>query len=85
MDLLQREAFQEKTEAVNKWRRVRLSQVQLTSYFTGYAEIMDLREKRKAELAGAFDLKTFHNRFLGYGNAPVSAIAELMREQYPAE
>lgn len=85
MDLLQREAFQEKTEAVNKWRRVRLSQVQLTSYFTGYAEIYDLREQRKAELGEAFDLKTFHNRFLSYGNAPVSAIAELMREQYPAE
>ena len=85
MDLLQREAFQEKTEAVNKWRRVRLSQVQLTSYFTGYAEIYDLREQRKAELGEAFDLKTFHNRFLSYGNAPVSAIGELMREQYPAE
>jgi uncharacterized protein (DUF885 family) len=83
MDLLQREAFQEETEAVNKWRRVRLSQVQLTSYFTGYAEIYDLREQRKQELGEAFDLKTFHNRFLSYGNAPVSAIAELMREQYP--
>lgn len=84
MDLLRREAFQEQTEAVNKWRRVRLSQVQLTSYFTGYAEIMDLREQRKAELGEAFDLKAFHNRFLSFGNAPVSAIAELMREQYPA-
>ena len=81
MDLLQREAFQEKTEAENKWRRVRLSQVQLTSYFTGYAEIYDLREQRKAELGEAFDLKTFHNRFLSYGNAPVSAIAQLMRAE----
>lgn len=83
MDLLRREAFQEQTEAVNKWRRVSLSQVQLTSYFTGYAEIYDLREQRKAELGDAFSLKDFHNRFLSYGNAPVSAIAELMREQYP--
>src|SRR5690606_24911300 len=33
MDLLRREAFQEQTEAANKWRRVKLSQVQLTSYF----------------------------------------------------
>ncbi|HUH89372.1 MAG TPA: DUF885 domain-containing protein [Lysobacter sp.] len=80
MDLLKREAFQEETEAVNKWRRVRLSQVQLTSYFTGYAEIIDLREQRKAELGDAFDLKAFHNEFLSYGNAPVPAIAELMAE-----
>lgn len=80
MDLLRREAFQEQTEAANKWRRVRLSQVQLTSYFTGYAEIYDLREQRKQELGDAFSLKDFHNRFLSYGNAPVSAIAELMAE-----
>jgi uncharacterized protein (DUF885 family) len=80
MDLLKREAFQEETEAVNKWRRVRLSQVQLTSYFTGYAEIIDLREQRKAELGDAFHLKAFHNEFLSYGNAPVPAIAELMAE-----
>lgn len=80
MELLRREAFQEQTEAANKWRRVRLSQVQLTSYFTGYAEIYDLREQRKQELGDAFSLKDFHNRFLSYGNAPVSAIAELMVE-----
>lgn len=81
MDLLRREAFQEQTEAANKWRRVKLSQVQLASYFTGYAEIYDLREQRKAELGEAFDLKQFHNRFLSYGNAPVSAIGELLREE----
>ncbi|MGY0618049.1 DUF885 domain-containing protein [Lysobacter sp. A378] len=80
MALLQREAFQEKTEAVNKWRRVRLSQVQLTSYFTGYTEIYDFREQQKATLGDDFDLKTFHNRFLSYGNAPVPAIVELMTE-----
>ncbi len=57
--------------------------MQLTSYFTGYAEIYDLREQRKAELGDAFSLKDFHNRFLSYGNAPVSAIAELLREEYP--
>ncbi|MFC4726998.1 DUF885 domain-containing protein [Coralloluteibacterium thermophilus] len=80
MDLLRREAFQEETEAVNKWRRVRLSQVQLTSYFTGYAEIYDFRERLKREQGEAFDLKTFHNRFLSYGNAPVPAIVGLMGE-----
>lgn len=80
MDLLRREAFQEETEAVNKWRRVRLSQVQLTSYFTGYAEIYDFRERLKAQRGEAFDLKSFHNRFLSYGNAPVPAIMELMED-----
>ncbi len=80
LDLLRREAFQEETEAVNKWRRVRLSQVQLTSYFTGYAEIYDFREQQKKRLGKDFDLKAFHNRFLSYGNAPVAAIMELMAD-----
>lgn len=78
MHLLTEEAFQERTEATNKWRRVRLSQVQLTSYFAGYAEIYDFREQRKARLGDDFDLKRFHNEFLSYGSAPVSVIRELM-------
>ena len=81
MDMMLREAFQEQTEAENKWRRITLSQVQLTSYFTGYAEIYDFRELRKAELGDAFDLKTFHNQFLSYGNAPVPAIIDMMENR----
>jgi uncharacterized protein (DUF885 family) len=78
MDLMQREAFQERAEAANKWRRARLSQVQLTTYFSGYADILDLRARRQAELGGAFDLKAFHDQFLGFGSAPVGAIGSLM-------
>lgn len=81
MDLLRRQAFQEATEAANKWRRVKLSQVQLTSYFTGYAEIYDFRERVKAAQGDAFDLRAFHDRFLSYGNAPVPAIMDLMQDQ----
>ena len=80
LDMLMREAFQERTEAENKWRRVTLSQVQLTSYFTGYAEIYDFRERLKGEQGEAFDLREFHDRFLGFGNAPVPAIIELMAD-----
>jgi uncharacterized protein (DUF885 family) len=80
IDMMRREAFQEQTEAQNKWRRITLSQVQLTSYFTGYAEIYDFRERLKAEPGDDFDLKAFHNRFLSYGNAPVPAIIDMMQE-----
>lgn len=81
MDMMLREAFQEQTEAENKWRRIKLSQVQLTSYFTGYAEIYDFRERLKQQQGRAFDLKTFHNTFLSFGNAPVPAIINLMEDQ----
>jgi uncharacterized protein (DUF885 family) len=47
MDLLVNQAFQQQTEAENKWRRVSLTQVQLTSYFSGYSVIYEFREDMK--------------------------------------
>jgi uncharacterized protein (DUF885 family) len=78
LDLLIRQAFQTEQEAREKWRRVTLTSVQLTSYFSGYAAIVDLREQLKRERPGRFDLKRFHEQFLSYGNAPVRVIRELM-------
>jgi uncharacterized protein (DUF885 family) len=78
MDLLTRQAFQTEQEAREKWRRVTLTSVQLTSYFAGYSAIVDLREQLKRELGDGFDLKRFHEQFLSYGNAPVRVIRELM-------
>lgn len=76
--LLTHEAFQSDQEAADKWRRVTLTSVQLTSYFSGYAAIYDLRERLKRERGAAFDLKKFHEQFLSYGNAPVAVIRGLM-------
>ena len=73
LDLLVRQAFQTEREAREKWRRVQLTSVQLTSYFSGYSEIFALREQLKAR--PGFNLKAFHERFLSYGNAPVRLIA----------
>ncbi|MGB3617604.1 MAG: DUF885 domain-containing protein [Catalinimonas sp.] len=80
MQLLVAEAFQERSEAEGKWRRAKLSQVQLSSYFTGFTEILALREALKKQQGDAFDLKAFHEQFLSYGSAPVPYIAEAMRE-----
>lgn len=79
IDLLTRQAFQTRQEADEKWRRVTLTSVQLTSYFSGYHQIMELREARKQQLGERFKLKEFHDQFLSYGNAPVKMIAELMQ------
>ncbi len=78
IDLLTRQAFQTEAEATEKWRRVQLTSVQLTSYYSGYAAILELRETLKRERAGDFDLKRFHEQFLSYGSAPVRVIRELM-------
>jgi len=81
INMLMNEAFQERTEAEGKWRRATVSQVQLTSYFTGYSEIYALREELKEKMGVSFDLKTFHNKFLSYGNAPVPLIRSLMLKE----
>lgn len=80
LDLLMNKVFQEKAEAEGKWRRVTLSQVQLTSYYAGYREIYDFREEMKAKAGKDFDLKGFHEAFLSYGRAPVKYIKALMRQ-----
>jgi uncharacterized protein (DUF885 family) len=79
IDLLVRQAFQTRQEADEKWRRVQLTSVQLTSYYSGYEQIMELRERRKQQLGERFKLKEFHEQFLSYGNAPVKMISELMQ------
>lgn len=78
--LMTEEAFQQTAEAQGKWRRATLSQVQLTSYYSGYREIYDFREELKAKQGEQFDLKTFHEQFLSYGSAPVKYIRELMQK-----
>ena len=78
--LMIREAFQQETEATEKWRRATFTEVQLTSYFNGYAEITALRDQERARLGKDFSVKAFNNRLLSYGSAPVRDIAKLMAE-----
>lgn len=80
MKLMVNEGFQQEKEAANKWKRATLTQVQLCSYFTGFREIYDFREEVKKQQGDQFNLKTFHEKFLSYGSAPVKYIRELMLE-----
>ncbi|MBO9728145.1 MAG: DUF885 domain-containing protein [Chitinophaga sp.] len=76
--LLTKEAFQQAAEAEGKWKRVSVTSVQLTSYFTGYKEIIDLREAYKKQQGKDYSLKAFNEKFLSYGSAPVKDIRLLM-------
>ena len=78
MDLLTRQAFQQKSEAEGKWHRVQVTNVQLTSYYTGFKEIMDLRTLWQQKQGKNYTLKAFNEKFLSYGSAPVKYIKELM-------
>ncbi|WP_317173724.1 DUF885 domain-containing protein [Mucilaginibacter rigui] len=76
--MLTKEAFQQQAEADGKWKRVSVSSVQLTSYYTGYKEINALHEEWKKRQASKYKLKQFNEKFLSYGSAPVKFIKEAM-------
>ncbi len=78
LKMLTHEAFQQQAEAEGKWKRVTVSSVQLDSYFTGYKEIIDLREAYKKKMGDKYKLKDFNEKFLSYGSAPVRYIKEAM-------
>lgn len=81
MQLLVKEAFQEEAEAKGKWKRARLSQVQLCSYFTGFHEIRELRDQVMSQRGADYSLKDFHHEFLSFGSAPVKYIARMILEK----
>jgi uncharacterized protein (DUF885 family) len=76
--MLTHEAFQQQAEADGKWKRVSVTSVQLTSYYTGYKEIIDLRDAYKLKMGDKYKLKEFNEKFLSYGSAPVKFIREAM-------
>jgi uncharacterized protein (DUF885 family) len=81
MDLLSRQAFQQKAEAEGKWKRVQLTNVQLCSYFTGFYEIIQLREAYKKSKASAFNVKHFNEDLLEYGSSPVIYIRQMLLQK----
>lgn len=78
MDLLVTQGFQQSAEAENKWKRVTLTSVQLTSYFTGFHEILQLRKEYKQKNSKIYTLKEFNEKFLSFGSAPIKYIKQLM-------
>jgi uncharacterized protein (DUF885 family) len=78
MDLMMKEAYQQEGEAVAKWKRARLTSSQLSTYFVGVSEHLDLREKAKAKAGASFNLKKYNDQAISYGSPPVKYVRELM-------
>jgi len=78
MNLMTKETFQEEGEAVAKWKRARLTSAQLSSYFVGVTEHLDLRERAKAKAGASFDLRQYHDTVISFGSPPVKYVRELM-------
>ena len=78
MDLMMKEGFQQEGEAVAKWKRARLTSAQLSTYFVGVSEHLDLREAAKNKWGKDFDLKKYNDQVISYGSPPVKYVRELM-------
>jgi uncharacterized protein (DUF885 family) len=78
LDLMEKEGFQQEGEAVAKWKRARITSAQLSTYFVGVSEWLDLRARAQAKEGKAFDAKKFNNEALSFGSPPVKYIRQLM-------
>jgi uncharacterized protein (DUF885 family) len=76
MDLMMKQTFQQEGEAVAKWKRARLTSAQLSTYFVGATEQLDLRAA--AEKKPGFNLKKYNDQVISYGSPPVKYVRELM-------
>jgi len=78
MDLMMKQTFQQEGEAVAKWKRARLTSAQLSTYFVGATEHLDLRAAEEKKLGRDFDLKKYNDQVISYGSSPVKYVRELM-------
>src|SRR5215831_437903 len=78
MDLMMKETFQQEGEAVAKWKRARLTSAQLSTYFVGATEHLDLRASAQKKLGNDFNLKKYNDQVISYGSLPVKYVRELM-------
>jgi len=78
MDLMTKQAFQQEGEAVAKWKRARLTSAQLSTYFVGVSEHLDLRDLAKKKAGASFDQKKYNDQVISYGSPPVKYVRELM-------
>jgi uncharacterized protein (DUF885 family) len=78
MDLMMKEGYQQEGEAVAKWKRARLTSAQLSTYFVGVSEHLELRERAKAKAGASFGLKKYNDQVISFGSPPVKYVRELM-------
>lgn len=80
---LERKAFQDSAQAVNKWHRLEVSHDQLSSYFVGLDAITQEKNAETRSLGDRFSVADFNARLLAMGSVEPRAVATLMHEHMP--
>jgi uncharacterized protein (DUF885 family) len=81
LDLMQRRAFQTKAEATGKLRRVKLGLTQLPTYYVGYRQWNEMRDRLQQQLGAGFSLKKFTDTALDEGAVPLPLLEPLLLER----
>ncbi len=81
MHLMIEGGFQEEREAAGKWVRAQLTSAQLSTYFVGYQEHLELRAAMEAAWGDDFALRRYHDQALSYGSPPVRFVRALMLDE----
>ena len=78
LDLMEHEGFQTKAEAQGKLLRAKLSSGQLITYFVGFHQWINFRNRYQKAAGTKFDLKSFNDEALNEGPLPVPLVKQLM-------
>ena len=78
MKLMIEGGFQEEREAAGKWIRAQLTSAQLSTYFVGYQEHIEMRGAVQQAWGDDFTLRRYHDQTLSYGSPPVKFVRALI-------
>ena len=78
MKLMVEGGFQEEREAAGKWVRAQLTSAQLSTYFVGYQEHIEMRAAVEEAWGEEFTLRRYHDQALSYGSPPVKYVRALI-------
>jgi len=81
MRLMIEETFQEEREAAGKWVRAQLTSTQLSTYFVGVQEHLDLRREAEERWGTEFTPRRYHDQVVSFGSPPVRFVRALMFDQ----
>ncbi len=84
LDLMRNRAFQTEAEAKGKLRRAKLTAGQLITYYVGYHQWIQLRDRIQQEQGTAFSLKRFNDTALDEGPLPLPILQPLLEHKLAA-
>ena len=78
MKLMVEDTFQQEREAAAKWIRAQLTSAQLSTYFVGFLQHMDMRKEAKATWGEQYSERRYHDTALSFGSPPVPLVRALL-------